>query len=161
MSHPPVAYPTPPTTARAPDVRSGMPHAVLRERLIRRLSQACDVPVALLVAPAGYGKTTLLSQWTRHDVRPFAVIAVREADNDPRHLLESVARALSGVAPIDDDVFIALLTPGGSVVPDVLDRLERSLVGSGPFVLALDDVGVLESAGSRAVLTALAERVPA
>src|SRR5262245_46742479 len=51
---------------RAPRVRAGV---VRRERLVRRLEQAAAVPVLLLVAPAGYGKTTLLAQWVQRDRR--------------------------------------------------------------------------------------------
>jgi LuxR family maltose regulon positive regulatory protein len=126
----------------------------VRERLVLRLAQAGDALVALLVAPAGYGKTTLLFQWARHDPRPFALVTAREADDDPHHLLGSVVRALSQVAPIDDDVLVALS------VGDVLDRLGHSLAGCSPFVLALDDVDALASAGSRSVLAGLADRLP-
>ena len=42
-----------------------------RERLVARLQRTHDVPVVLLAAPAGYGKTALLCQWERRDARPF------------------------------------------------------------------------------------------
>src|SRR3954469_16310702 len=119
------------------------PRTVVRERLIRALAQTSDAPVVLIVAPVGYGKTTLLSQWARHDSRPFGVVAMRTADNDPRHLLESIARALSELAPVEEEVFIALSRPGGSHAGAVLAPLGRWLAGREPFVLALDDVGVL------------------
>jgi LuxR family transcriptional regulator, maltose regulon positive regulatory protein len=47
---------------------------VPRPRLVRRLQHAHEVPLALLVAPAGYGKTTLLTEWAERDPRPFAWI---------------------------------------------------------------------------------------
>jgi LuxR family transcriptional regulator, maltose regulon positive regulatory protein len=47
---------------------------VARPRLVRRLSEAHDVPLTLLVAPAGYGKTALLAEWADRDPRPFAWI---------------------------------------------------------------------------------------
>jgi len=56
------------------------PPVVVRERVIRGLKQA---PVALLVAPAGYGKSMLLSQWAQRDARPFAVVALREVTTSP------------------------------------------------------------------------------
>jgi LuxR family transcriptional regulator, maltose regulon positive regulatory protein len=137
------------------------PQTVVRERLIRGLSQACDAPVVLIVAPAGYGKTTLLSQWARHDSRPFAVVALRPADNDPCHLLESIARALSRVAAVEDEVFIALSRPGGAHAAAVLAPLGRSLAGCGPSVLALDDVAAITAPEAIAVLGELADLVPA
>jgi LuxR family maltose regulon positive regulatory protein len=133
----------------------------MRERLIRDLSQAGDTPVVLIVAPAGYGKTTLLSQWARHESRPFALVTLRAADNDPAHLLESIARALSEVAPVGDEVFIALSRPGGTHAAGVLGPLGRSLAGCEPFVLALDDVEVLVAPDALAVLSGVADQMPA
>jgi LuxR family transcriptional regulator, maltose regulon positive regulatory protein len=54
---------------------------VWRDRLVRRLSQSADVPVVLLRAPAGYGKTTLLAQWSARDRRPF--VWPRDGAGDP------------------------------------------------------------------------------
>src|SRR6187431_2910523 len=130
--------PPAPRESAAPSI-ARRARAVMRERLIRDLSQARDTPVVLIIAPAGYGKTTLLSQWTRHESRPFALVTLRAADNDPAHLLESIARALSEVAPVGDEVFIALSRPGGTHAAGVLGPLGRSLAGCEPFVLALDD----------------------
>ena len=53
----------------APRVRRG---TVRRDRLVRTLAQSSATPFVVLRAPAGYGKTTLLSQWSERDDRPFA-----------------------------------------------------------------------------------------
>lgn len=135
---------------------TGFSPIVVRERLIRGLAQA---PIALLVAPAGYGKSMLLAQWEQHDARPFAVVALREGHNEPERLLESIVRALAEVLPIGDDVFVALASLAG--VQEVLDQLEHSLATCDPFVLALDDVQVLEDAESLAALTGVADVIPA
>jgi LuxR family maltose regulon positive regulatory protein len=140
---------------------SAAPRMVVRERLIRALTQTSDVPVVLILAPVGYGKTTLLTQWARHESRPFGVVATRTADNDPRHLLESIARALSELAPIEEEVFIALSRPGGSHTAAVLGPLGGSLAAREPFVLALDDVGVLTAPEALATLNAIADHMPA
>ena len=47
-----------------------------------------------VVAPSGYGKTTLLAQWAARDGRAFAWVSVHERDNDPKVLLSYVAAAL-------------------------------------------------------------------
>src|SRR5829696_2608552 len=52
-----------------PRVRRG---TVRRDRLVRTLAQSLAAPFVVLRAPAGYGKTTLLSQWSERDRRPFA-----------------------------------------------------------------------------------------
>ena len=52
----------------APRVRRG---SVRRDRLVRLLVQSSEIPLVLVRAPAGYGKTTLLCQWAQRDPRPF------------------------------------------------------------------------------------------
>ena len=54
-------------------------------------------PIVSVVAPAGYGKTTLLSQWAERNGQAFAWVSVDEADNDPKVLLTYVAEALDAV----------------------------------------------------------------
>ena len=72
-----------------------------------------------------------------------------------------MVRALAAVAPVDEDVFIALSAPGGPSVTDVVARLQRSLAGSWPVVLALDAVEVLDAPASLSLLTGLADQLPA
>lgn len=72
---------------------------VPRGRLVRRLREARDVPVVVVVAPAGYGKTTLLSQWAEQDPRPFAWIRLDASHDDPETLIASVGDALGAAEP--------------------------------------------------------------
>ena len=95
---------------------------------------------------------------TTHGRSPSSPL--REGHNDPGRLLESIVRALAEVLPIADDVFVALARPA-AVVHEVLDQLEHSLATCDPFVLALDDVQVLEDAESLAALTRVADVIPA
>jgi LuxR family transcriptional regulator, maltose regulon positive regulatory protein len=60
---------------------------VPRARLIRRLQEARDTPLVLLLAPAGYGKTTVLSEWAQQDPRPFRWLRA----DDPRATLAVLA----------------------------------------------------------------------
>jgi len=57
----------------APPLRPGI---VDRPALVDRLLSMTDVPVVLLSAPAGYGKTTLLALWRHRDERPFAWVSL-------------------------------------------------------------------------------------
>ena len=67
---------------------------VARPRLIRRLSEAREPPFVVLVAPAGYGKTTLLSEWAACDGRRFAWIDMGAGDCDSDRLLAAVRRTV-------------------------------------------------------------------
>ena len=67
-----------------------------RDRLLRAFAAVEDqVPLVLLVAPAGYGKTTALSHWAGEDGRSFGWVHLDESDNDPVSLLRHVALALA------------------------------------------------------------------
>jgi LuxR family transcriptional regulator, maltose regulon positive regulatory protein len=156
-----------PARRQAGQVKAGLLHLKLRpprlrgelvsrERLVGRLLDAQDVPVALIVAPAGYGKTTLLSQWAERDERPFAWVALDAEDNDPSNLLSAIAAALDAVEPIGWDVFDALASPRLDRATVALPRLVRSLGHrERPVVLALDDLHVLRTRESRRVLTTI------
>ena len=129
---------------------------VPRERLVQRLLDAQDVPVALIVAPAGYGKTTVLSQWSERDERAFAWVNLDADDNDPRKLLSAIALALDAVEPIGWEVFEALTGERPDAAEVALGRLGRSLGRREvPLVLALDNVHALRTRESRRVVTAI------
>jgi LuxR family transcriptional regulator, maltose regulon positive regulatory protein len=72
---------------------------VRRPRLVHRLQDPGSPPLAVLVAPAGYGKTALLREWADRDRRPFAWVTVDERDNHPGRLPARVTRALAAVQP--------------------------------------------------------------
>ena len=76
------------------------PETVRRSSLVERLARSGPCPVVSVVAPGGYGKTTLLSQWAERNGQAFAWVSVDEADNDPKVLLSYVAEALDAVEPI-------------------------------------------------------------
>src|SRR5690349_22579979 len=85
-----------------PWARSG---TIRRSSLIGRLSKGDPHPIVSVVAPSGYGKTTLLSQWAEHNGQAFAWVSVDEKDNDPKVLLSYVAAALDAVQPVCGRVF--------------------------------------------------------
>src|SRR5450432_99533 len=74
---------------------------VRRDRLLDDLRRAADVPVVLISAGAGYGKTTLVSQWVDADARPSAWISVTGHHDDPATLLEDVLDGLHCIEPFD------------------------------------------------------------
>ena len=137
------------------------PGTVRRSSLVERLARSGPCPVVSVVAPAGYGKTTLLSQWAERDGQAFAWVSVDEADNDPKVLLSYVAEALDAVEPIGQRVFDALASPASSVPGTVVPRLGSAFSSmTSPVVLVLDDVHVLRNSECRAALSVLADHVP-
>jgi LuxR family maltose regulon positive regulatory protein len=106
---------------------------VRRTGLVNRL-RASPAPVVAVVAPAGYGKTTLLTQWLERDGRPAAWLNAADEDRDEAVLRSSLAAALRSL-------------PSGS--------------GDDPLILVVDDVHVLRGAASGRVLSELGDRLPA
>jgi LuxR family maltose regulon positive regulatory protein len=135
---------------------------VRRSSLIERLANGGPVPIVSVVAPAGYGKTTLLSQWAELNSQAFAWVSVDDQDNDPKVLLTYVTEALDAVQPVGGRVFDALASPTSSVPGSVIPRLGSAFASmTVPVVLVLDDVHLLHNRECRAALSILADHVPA
>jgi LuxR family maltose regulon positive regulatory protein len=141
-----------------PLVRSG---TIRRSSLIERLARGDSPPIVSVVAPAGFGKTTLLSQWAERNGQAFAWVSVDEADNDPKVLLRYVAEALNEIEPISARVFDALASPGSSVPGSAVPRLGSAFWSmTSPVALVLDDTHLLHNSECRAALSVLADHVP-
>jgi LuxR family transcriptional regulator, maltose regulon positive regulatory protein len=143
---------------RRPVVRPG---TIARLAPLERLRRGQPYPIVSVVAPAGYGKTTVLSQWAERNGQAFAWVSVDEGDNDPKVLLSYVAEALNAVEPIDGRVFDALASPVSSVPGSVVPRLGSAFSSmTSPVALVLDDVHALHNSECRAALSVLADHVP-
>jgi LuxR family transcriptional regulator, maltose regulon positive regulatory protein len=138
------------------------PGTISRPSLIERLAKDDSHPVVSVVAPAGYGKTTLLAQWAERNGQAFAWVSVDEGDNDPRVLLAYITAALDAIEPVGRRVFDALASPGSSVPGSVVPRLCNAFASiTSPTTLVLDDMHLLHNRECQAALSVLAEHVPA
>jgi LuxR family maltose regulon positive regulatory protein len=133
---------------------STRPGTVAKTDVIEDLC-ASQAPLVTVVAPAGYGKTTILARWAEADPRPFAWVALDTRDDDPVVLLRYVAGAMHRLEPLPPEVFDALSGAGGSGWTKRVARLGNALAArEQPFVLALDD---LHSVANPSCLDALGE----
>jgi ATP/maltotriose-dependent transcriptional regulator MalT len=131
-----------------PPVRPG---AVRRPRLHAPLLANASTRLSVVVAPAGWGKTTLLSQWA-HDpaeTRCVVWVSLDEADDDPvrfwTYVLTALQRDVPGLGPAP---LRALSTPGLEPVDLALPMLLNELATlDAEHVLVLDDYHLLRSAG--------------
>jgi len=150
----------PPSDVRlTPPVPAG--RLVVRPRLLEHLRGSSSAAVIVVHAPAGYGKTTLLSQWAADERRDVAWLTLEAADDDGVALAAAIAYALQRIAPVPDEVFAALRGGEGAVVPLALPRIARALdAREQPFVLMLDDVQHITSARAADVLATLLGHIP-
>lgn len=134
---------------------------IRRTRLVERLVESARLPLVVVTAPAGYGKTTLLRQWAAEDGRPFAWVHVDPHHDDPAALLGAVIRALDEVEPLGRSLAGA---PSGL---DAVNMLWSMHIGAAlatrraPTVVVVDDVHHVKSASALAVLDAVLEHLPA
>jgi LuxR family transcriptional regulator, maltose regulon positive regulatory protein len=148
-----------------PDARAaavGVPAArrrlVPRTALVERLLAATE-PVVSVVAPPGYGKTTLLSQWVDRLGPRVAWVSCERADNDPVKLWDDILTALSQVEPMPEGSRAMVAAMGGnlSAVPRLV-RILNEVVA--PVVLVLDHLEVVTSPHAIASVTELAQQLP-
>jgi LuxR family transcriptional regulator, maltose regulon positive regulatory protein len=138
------------------------PGTVCRSSLVDRLAGEDSCPIVSVVAPSGYGKTTLLAQWAERGGQSFAWVSLDERDNDPKVLLSYVAAALDRVQPVGERVFEALASPVSSVPGSVVPRLGSAFWSmTTPVVLVVDDVHLLRDARCRNAVSVLVDHVPA
>ena len=133
---------------------------VLRTSLVNLLMNA-RAPIIVLSAAAGYGKTTLLGQWTVRSRRPVAWVSVDELDNDPVVLLRYIATALDRVSPLDSAVLGALASPVASIDVTLALRLGSALESmKSAFILVLDDLHTLTNPQCLDAIDALVDHIP-
>ncbi|HSK91245.1 MAG TPA: LuxR C-terminal-related transcriptional regulator [Euzebyales bacterium] len=136
------------------------PGTVTRTTLLDRLASETAPAIVSIVAPAGYGKTTLLRQWAEHKPRTSAWLTLNNDDNDPVVLLTYLAAALDRIIPVDPDVFRRLRVPQPSV-HSITSMLGGTLASQELAGLIIDDVYVLENPDCHDIVGTLVEHVPA
>jgi LuxR family maltose regulon positive regulatory protein len=128
---------------------------VARTALVEQLLAAAGGTVVCVVAPPGYGKTSLLAQWAQAKGDRVGWLTVDPHDNDPAVLLTYLAVALDRIAPIDPETFQILASPAAHMPPTVVPRLAAAMSNmTGPATLVLDHVELLNN---RQCLDALAQ----
>ncbi|MFL6136968.1 MAG: LuxR C-terminal-related transcriptional regulator [Frankiaceae bacterium] len=141
---------------RRPALRDGV---IIRGELVDTLRERTEVPVVAISGPPGYGKTTLLVQWSIEDQRPFAWLTVDRAANNPVALATYMMLALQQLGDVDHRALSAL-GDESSVSAVLLPRLGRMLAEiPRPFVLVVDDAGLLTSPATVPVLMTVARHL--
>lgn len=133
--------------------------AVTRWRLLDALDSAPGGALVLVVAAAGYGKSTLLDQWAARSARATVVVRAR-AEDDAGGVLRAVADALAPVVPAAERLRSLGRRAEVDWACDLLPAL-MSLAATHAFALAIDDTHVVSSPSARELLSELARSWPA
>ena len=115
--------------------------------------------VVLVSAPAGYGKSTLVAQWSELDPRARGWVQLGHGDNDSVVLLARLVAALESTGPVRGELLEELSGRMPRIDQVVLPLLAADLGERDPFVLVLDDVDVITAKKSRAILAFLVDEV--
>jgi LuxR family maltose regulon positive regulatory protein len=143
------------------------PKVVVRPRLIERLNEGLHRKLTLISAPAGFGKTTLVSAWVagceqRESKVRAAWLSLDEGDNDPTRFLTYLVTALQTIAPdIGTGLLSVLQSPQPPPPEVILTALLNEITAiSDHFVLVLDDYHLIDAQPIDDALTFLLEHMP-
>ena len=122
-------------------------HVIPRTRLIEVLENGAEKPLTLIVAPAGYGKSILASQWLDVTALAGAWVSLDNGDNDLRVILDYIIEAIQSVAPQQElktrSFLEAHKLPSVKVISQhLLNDLEQI---PDPFILVLDDYHLIHT----------------
>ncbi len=147
-----------------------LPNALVeRERLLTALDEALSIPLTLLSASAGWGKTTLLSVWAHRQKTQVAWLSLDELDNSPTRFWISLIAALGrcpGLVPDFGENVVAQLQspqppPLSSCLSVLLHELENQQAHPTPIVLIVDDYQVIEEPVIHQSMAFFLEHLPA
>jgi LuxR family maltose regulon positive regulatory protein len=138
------------------------PNVVSRPRLIEQLNEGLHRKLTLIAAPAGFGKTTLVSAWVAGCDRQVAWLSLDKGDSDPSLFLTYLVAALQTIAPdIGVGVLGALQSPQPPPTEAILTALLNEITAiPDNFVLVLDDYHVIEAKPVDQALTYLVDHLP-
>jgi len=141
----------------APPVREGM---IERNRLLDAVDRAGPAVVSL-VAPPGYGKTTLLCQWVARQSGPVAWLSVDATDNDPVVLMSYLATAFDRVSPIRSETASGISGSARKILSAGLPLLLSELHSwRQPGLIVLDDAHVLTDHSALDIVSGLIDHLP-
>lgn len=147
------------TKLHIPQIR---PNLVSRLRLNSRLEEGMDGKLTLVCAPAGYGKTTLVSAWVEQTDRPVAWLSLGEGENDPNRFLAYFVASLQAIkANIGEGALGVLQSPQPPAFEMALTALINEIAAiQTSFALVLDDYHLITAQPVFEILAFLLNHLP-
>ncbi|MCA9967274.1 MAG: hypothetical protein KC423_23665 [Anaerolineales bacterium] len=142
----------------APPLR---PLAIARPHLIHKLNTGLNGKLTLVSAPAGFGKTTLVSSWLRQCERPFVWLSLDEDDNDLMRFFTYVAAAVQQIQGVSKTLQSLLQATQPMPFKSLATALINDcLTASIPFALTLDDYHVITETAVHEAISFLLDNLP-
>jgi len=135
---------------------------VSRSFLLDKLNQGLSGKLILVSTPAGFGKTTLLGEWTRQCHLPVAWLSLDDNDNDPSRFWSYFVGAVQAIKPGMGEAALASFQSGQpqpieafliTLINEITDKLT-------PFVVVLDDYHLINAQAIQTAITFLLEHMP-
>jgi LuxR family maltose regulon positive regulatory protein len=135
---------------------------VPRPCLVERLNEGLQRRLTLISAPAGFGKTTLVSEWIVSYGRPVAWLSLDEGDGDPVRFISYLVAALQTIkAGIGEGLVAVLQSPQPPSTESILIALINEITTiPDHFILVLDDYHLIDSKPVDYALTFLLAHLP-
>jgi len=136
--------------------------SVERKRLHDVLRQGCALPLTLVVAPAGWGKSTIVADWLARDAVTAGWVSLDGGDNDPKRFWRYLLLAAHQAGSAAGAAALRRLDAAGSdVLRDVLPAFVNELASAeAPLVLVLDDYHLVTSTRVHTTVATLLDRSP-
>jgi LuxR family maltose regulon positive regulatory protein len=138
------------------------PNLVQRPRLTKRLLAGMERKLTVITAPAGFGKTTLLSEWIPQSERCVTWVSLDEGDNDPARFWAYFIAALQMVnADIGKKALVLFQSPQPPPIVAILTILLNEIAGFPDcFAHVLDDFQVIQAQPIHAAIQYFLEHIP-
>jgi len=146
-------------------IPSTRPKFVPRPRLIDRLNEGLHRKLTFISAPAGFGKTTLVSEWVAGIESQIAWISLDEGDNDPTRFLTYIIASINQIESVDSTFGNGSLSMLQSPQPPSIEEILTSLINEiaaipGKILLILDDYHLIKTQLVQNLLSFLLENMP-
>ena len=135
---------------------------VARPRLTGQLDHVWNCKLILISASAGFGKTTLVSEWVAKCGKPIAWLSLDEGDNDPARFITYIVKAFQNIKPeLGEGPLAALQSTQPLQIETILTTLLNEISNIPEnFLLILDDYHLIESKQVDEALAFLLEHQP-
>lgn len=148
-----------PTKLYLPPIRADW---VQRPRLLGKLDRNSQTKLILVSAPAGYGKTTLVTAWLRQlEGAEVCWLSLDEDDSDPQHFFRYLAAAIRPLPDVQSQLPQLLQSNQPIPAKTLIKAFTHDVTAAAtPFILVLDDYHLLDSAEIENAMTTLLDLMP-